>query len=76
LLGFAASVAIADVVEDVEQFEVADETGMVAVDDTTEAVLSARGIHGAAITILAKSVERMTKNFIVGDGSTGLGSRP
>jgi hypothetical protein len=40
--------------------------GTVAVDDTADAVVSARGIQGAAIAVLARSIEKMAEIYMVG----------
>jgi hypothetical protein len=61
------TVAVGDVVEDVEQFEVASDMGMMAVDTTADVMLSARGIHGAAEAVLARNIERMAEKYMFGD---------
>jgi hypothetical protein len=63
----AVAVAIGDVVEEVEQFVVGEATSMVAVDDTTKAVLSTRSAHGAAKAVLARNIERRAEKCMVGD---------
>jgi succinyl-CoA synthetase alpha subunit len=67
LFGSGVTVAVGDGVEDIEQFEVADKMGAVAVDDTAEAMISARGIHGAAKAALARNIDRMAEKYIVDD---------
>jgi hypothetical protein len=58
LFGSGVTVAVGDGVEDIEQFEV---------DDTAEAMISARGIHGAAKAALARNIDRMAEKYIVDD---------
>jgi hypothetical protein len=61
------AVAVGDVVEEVEQFMVGEAVIMVGVDDTTEAVRSARDIHGAATAILARIIDRTAEKYMVDD---------